>query len=459
MIGSLFLVLYCEKKHGTGKKLEDFSTIILREPPPWAKEGIIYQIFPRVYTQEGTFKALAQKLEYIKTLDVDIIWLMPIFPIGKKGRKGTLGSPYSVQDFREVNPDYGTKDDFRSLINAIHQLGMKVIIGIVPNHSSNDNVLMAKYPDWFEQDSHGNFTREVADWSDVTDFNYDNLQMREYMLESLLYWIKEFDIDGYRCDVAGMIPYDFWEEAIPKLREYNNDIFLLAEWEDPKLLITGFHSDYGWTEYHLLNDLRKNNRPTIKSIDLVSKKDKLYPQNALPMRFLENHDEQRSLFQFGPEAIEAYATFIFTIPGIPLLYAGQEIGEIERPSLFEKSVLKWENTDTMLLDLYKGLIQLRKRYSCFIYGKFIPMQTASFSGSVGAFLREDDKTAALVICNLRNKTARKVIINMKKNLRQRLQQFIFKNYRDDNEHISFREIVINELLPYQTVVYVVDKTK
>jgi len=320
MISSLFLVLYCEKKHGTGKELEDFSSQSIVEAPHWARQGILYQVFPRVFTKQGTFSALEQKLEYIKSLEVDIIWLMPIFPIGQKGRKGVLGSPYSVSDFREINPDYGDKNDLKSLVNAIHQRDMKVILGLVPNHASNDNVLINQHPEWFERDETGNLTREVAEWSDVVDFNYQNSQMRDYMLETILYWVKEFDIDGYRFDVAGMVPIDFWEEVIPKLRSIKSDIFLLAEWEDPKLLLQGFNSEYGWTEFFLLKDIRKNKKRTVAAIDLIYEKDKQYPQNVLPMRFLENHDEERSMRVFGPEAIEAYATFLFTIPGLPLIY-------------------------------------------------------------------------------------------------------------------------------------------
>lgn len=457
MVSLLFVVLYCEKKHGAGKKLADFSSQTLPRPPAWAKKGVLYELFPRVFTPEGTFHALEKRLDYIRNLGVNIIWLMPINPIGEKGRKGKLGCPYSVKDFRAINPEYGSKEDFRKLVKAIHQRGMKVIIGIVPNHASNDNVLMKEHPGWFIRDKKGHFTREVEEWSDVTDFNYDNPQMREYMLETLLFWIEEFDIDGYRCDVAGMVPYDFWEKAIPGLKAVKPDIFLLAEWEDPKILLTGFNSDYGWTEYHLLNDIRHNRKRTVAAIDLIYQKDSRYPRNVLPMRFLENHDELRSLDRFGPQAIEGYATFLFTLPGIPLIYAGQEMGAVERPSLFEKSVLPWESADAALLKMYKNLIQLRKTYSCFTEGNFIPLQTASFSGSVGAFLRENQHSAALVICNLRNTTARKVVVTMKDELRQKLKSLAFENFKNPGDKISFSEIVFNQVLPYQTVVYLAKK--
>ncbi|MEJ2635931.1 MAG: alpha-amylase family glycosyl hydrolase [Calditrichia bacterium] len=382
---------------------------------------------------------------------------MPIFPIGEKGRKGTLGSPYSVRDFRAVNPEYGTKKDFRGLVKAIHQRGMKVILGIVPNHSSNDNVLMKEHPDWFMQDEKGQFTREVEDWSDVTDFNYDNPAMREYMTETFLYWVKEFDIDGYRCDVAGMVPYDFWKETIRRLKEVKPDIYMLAEWEDPKIILAGFNSDYDWTLYHLLKEVRKSEKRTAEAVTLIDQKDSRYPRNSLPMRFLENHDEQRSMQEFGPEAIEAYATFIFTAPGIPLIYAGQEIGETQKPSLFEKSMLDWAGADTALQNMYRSLIDLRKQYSCLTEGKFIPLQIASYSGSAGAFLREDDSTAAVVVFNLQNKTARKVIVTTSKEVRDRLRGIVFKNYRNAGDTKTFEKIYFKELLPYQALVYTAKK--
>ena len=453
----LSLVLYCEKKHGTGKELADFSARQLPAPPAWAKNGVMYQVFPRVFTHEGTFRALQQKLNYVQNLGLDIIWLLPVYPIGEKGRKGSLGSPFSVRDFRSINPEYGTAEDFRSLVREIHQRGMKVIIGMVPNHAANDNVLMKEHPDWFMRDEQGNFTREVADWSDISDFNYENPELREYMIQTMLYWLTEFQIDGFRCDVAGMVPYDFWEEATRRLRAVKPDIYLLAEWEDPKILLAGFTSDYGWTEYHTLKAIRNGKKRTVDIVNLVAEKDARYPKNALPMRFLENHDEQRSLHEFGAAAIEAYATLLFTLPGIPLIYAGQEIGETEKPSLFDKSELSWQDADQSLLEMYRNLIQLRKQNACFTEGSFIPLQTASISGSAGAFLREDRKSVALVVCNLRSKTAEKVIVSMPDSLRKRFFDLRFANFQDAGDSLSFKEIYFPELDGFTTRVYLAEK--
>lgn len=451
------VVLFCRSDNSRLEKLPDLSSRKMKPAPPWAQHGVVYQVFPRVFTPEGTFRALQDRLDYIRGLEVDIIWLMPIYPIGKRGRKGTVGSPFSVRNFRGINSDYGTEEDFRDLVRAIHRRGMKVIIGMVPNHAANDNVLMGEHPEWFARDEQGNFTREVADWSDVTDFNYRNPGLRHYMLETLKYWVGEFDIDGYRCDVAGMVPYDFWKIALPELRAIKSDLYLLAEWEDPRILLTGFNSDYDWTLYHLLKEIRAGKKRTADAIAWVEKKRNHYPVNSLPMRFLENHDEQRSLQVFGVEAIEAYATFLFTVPGIPLIYAGQEFGETKKPSLFEKSTLNWHKADTALTGMYRSLIDLRKDYSCFTNGTFKQLQTASVSGSPGAFFREDTESIALVVLNLRETTAEKVFITIPQEVRNRFKGITMVNYKDSGDTSTLDNMYISEMMPFETRVYVPEK--
>jgi len=456
----LLLVLYCSKKHGDGKPLADYHLQTAPEAPSWARNGVLYEIFIRQFTPEGTFRAAEKYLPDLKSLGVNILWLMPIYPIGVEGRKGSAGSPYSVRDYRAVNPELGTAADFRHFVRKAHQFGLKVILDIVPNHSSNDNSEMKTHPEWFERDKNGQFTREVADWSDVTDFNYKNPGMRKFMTDNLLYWLKNFDIDGYRCDVAGMVPFDFWKKVLPRLREAKPDIFLLAEWEDPRLLVAGFNSDYDWTLYHILKDIRKGRKRTSVAIQMIAQKDGKYPRNALPMRFLENHDEQRSLSVFGAEAISAYASLIFTLPGIPLLYAGQEWGARQRPALFEKQPLNRKLADTTLVNFYRKLIAVRRRYSCFRDGNYIPLQTLMATGSAAAFLREDDSTAAVVICNLRGKTAEKIRISLNEVLDSRWKETPFVNIFDPADTLKTQPAYFNEMLPYTTQIYVAEqKTK
>jgi cyclomaltodextrinase len=456
MMISLFLVLYCSKKHGSGEPLKDYSRVELAEPPEWAKTGVLYEVFPRVFTGEGTFSALQEKLDYIKDLGVNIIWLMPIYPIGEKGRKGKLGSPYSVRDLLKINPDYGNETDFTNLVRAIHQKGMKIILDIVPNHGSNDHVKMREHPSWFRQEE-GEFTRKNPDWTDVVDYNYNDPGFQRYMLEALIHWVQDFDIDGYRCDVAGMVPYDFWKDALLKLKEIKKDIFLLAEWEDPEILINGFHSDYGWTEYHTFKEVRQGKRKSSALINLIRQRDGKYPQNALPLRFLENHDENRSSYSLGREAIEAYATLLFTLPGIPLIYAGQEMGEVEKPSLFEKSELDWNSINLKLFIIYQDLIQLRKQYSCFTKGEFIPLQTFSMTGTAAAFIRKAEYCIAFVVTNLHKSFAGKVLISIPAKLRNRLMNLTFINHKDSNDIVTFNKICFEEFPAFTTLVYIAIK--
>lgn len=353
----LFFLLSCSKENSARTKNQNFNDLV--------NKAVVYELFVRDFTPEGTFKATEEKVPYLKKLGVDIIWLMPIYPIGEKGRKGTLGSPYSVQNFFEVNTEFGTKEDFRSLVKAIHKAGMKVIIGFVPNHSSNDYIEMKNHPDWFMRDKDGNFTREVKDWTDITDFNYDNPELRKYIFSIMKYWIQEFDIDGYRCDVAGLVPDDFWREAIPEIKKIKKDLFLLAEWEDKKFIDFGFTADYSWSILHTLRDLHQNKKKVSDLVQIYSKKLKKYRPNGLFMNFLENHDEPRSVILFGKNHIEPYATFSFTTPGIPLLLMGQEFGDTSYNSwrsLFEKEVLDWEHFDSSLYNMYSKLIQIHHSF-------------------------------------------------------------------------------------------------
>ena len=449
----LMIVLYCERRHGSGKELADYSHLSAPVAPEWARRGVLYQVFPRVFTHQGTFRALEEKLDEIQKLDVDIIWLLPIYPIGEKGRKGTLGSPFSVRDFHKVNPELGTEADFRHLVQEIHRRGLKVIIGMVPNHASNDNVLMKEHPDWFMRDAQGHFTREVPEWSDITDFNYQNPHLREYMIETMIYWIREFDIDGYRCDVAGMVPLDFWKEAIPRLRAVKSDLYLLAEWEDPQLLVAGFNSDYDWTLYHLLKEIREGKKEAHHAAHLIAEKDARYPRNALPMRFLENHDEQRALAVFGSEAIQVYATFIFTVPGIPLIYAGQEIGERQKPGLFDKSELNWAEPDTALRSMYRELIRLRKSYDCFTEGRFHELPT-NVPASLSAFARVGQNSAAVVVCNFASRTVVNTHVRIPDSVRQNLADFQMVRIDDPADTLNVRTGETGNLLPFSAKVYV-----
>ena len=231
----LLLALFVGYACTPEKQLPPVSKVV---HPEWSKNANIYEVNIRQYSPEGTFNAFTDDLPRLQAMGVDIIWLMPIHPIGELNRKGTLGSYYAVQDFNAVNPEFGTEEDLRALVNKAHELGMKVILDWVANHSAWDNVWTIN-KEWYTLDEEGNFVPPIEDWSDVIDFNYDNPELREAMLSALEYWVREFDIDGYRCDVAGMVPTDFWVHAHTELDKIK-DVFMLAEDGEPELLLEAF---------------------------------------------------------------------------------------------------------------------------------------------------------------------------------------------------------------------------
>ncbi|MCK4715451.1 MAG: alpha-amylase, partial [Candidatus Marinimicrobia bacterium] len=219
--------------------------------PDWSRNASIYEVNIRQFSLEGTFAEFEKYLPELQKMGVKIIWLMPIHPIGELNRKGTLGSYYSVKDYKEVNPEFGTKEDFRRLVKRTHELGMYIIIDWVANHSAWDNVWTSTNPDFYSTDSDGNYIIPVADWTDVIDLNYDNPELRKAMIDALVYWIKAFDIDGYRCDVAALVPTDFWETVRDTLDKIK-PVFMLAEAHEPELQVKAFDMTYAWQYKYIM---------------------------------------------------------------------------------------------------------------------------------------------------------------------------------------------------------------
>ncbi len=221
---------------------KQYGTLPGRRPPAWVNEGPLYEVFVRNFSKTGDLNGLTEKISYLKELGIKTIWLMPLQPIGRTGRKGKLGCPYAIRDHLAINPHYGSDKDLRKLVSVLHAADMRLIIDLVINHGALDHVRARTHPAMFRHDRQGRFTRKIADWSDVIDFDYSSTDTRKYMLEVMSYWIREFDIDGYRCDVAGMVPLDFWETALEKMLKIKSDIFMLAEWQRPRLHLQAFQA-------------------------------------------------------------------------------------------------------------------------------------------------------------------------------------------------------------------------
>jgi len=315
----------------------------------------------RQYTPEGTFRAFSRQLPRLKELGVDILWLMPVQPIGEKDRKGSLGSYYSIRDYTGVNSEFGTLADFKAMVQEAQELGMRVILDWVANHTSRDAGWVEAHPDWYVRDSLGNLNI-MYDWTDIAQVDYTNQEMRAAMIEVMMFWVREADIDGFRCDVAGEIPTDFWEAAKDSLTALKPGLFLLAEAEKPALNESVFDAYYAWDFHHRMNMVAqgKENVDSLRhSLDRMM--DRFSP-NAIPMYFTSNHDENSwsgTEFERMGDAARSFAVLTYMLPGMPLIYSGQEVGLDHRLAFFEKDSINWDD-DRGFSDFYSGLNRIKQ---------------------------------------------------------------------------------------------------
>lgn len=314
-----------------------------RVAQPWLASSVIYEIFPRSFSPAGNLNGVTAGLDRLEKLGVNVLWLMPINPVGQVKKKGTEGSPYAVQDYYAINPSYGTKDDLHHLIDEAHRRQIKVIIDIVANHTSFDSVMMT-HPDFYKHDAQGHVLSPY-DWTDVAALNYSNPALRRYMTDMLLYWVKDFNLDGYRCDAAGEIPTDFWENARKELDRVHPGILMLAEASKPELLRSAFDLDYSWPMMATLNDIFEHGAPASELETTLEHERATFPAHAMHMRMFDDHDEQRALARYGASGSLAAAALIFTLDGVPMVYNGMEVSdptESGAPALFEGLKVWWQ---------------------------------------------------------------------------------------------------------------------
>lgn len=307
--------------------------------PCWAYNSTIYELNTRQLTQEGTFRAAEQELPRLREAGIDILWIMPCQPIGKLTRKGTLGSYYSIIDYCQFNPEFGTRADFEHLLQTAHKLGFKVILDWVANHTAPDSE-WTKNDGWHYRDSLGNLMVQY-DWTDISKLNYDNQDMRQEMLRCMQWWMDSIGIDGFRCDVAGEVPTDFWNETMAVLREKHPDMFTLAEDEDKaqELTESAFDMYYGWTLHHLMNDVAQGKKGVNDLWDYFQRTDTTLRHEAIRMNFTSNHDENSwngTEYERMGDAAHLMAAFTYVVPGMPMIYTGQLSGNHHRLEFFEK---------------------------------------------------------------------------------------------------------------------------
>ncbi len=332
--------------------------------PEWSYSAVLYEMNIRQFTAEGTFRAAEERLAFLRSVGVDAIWLMPIYPIGVEGRKGTLGSYYSIRDYCAVNTEFGTADDLRHFISAAHAMGMRVLLDWVANHTARDARWVTERPtDWYERDAEGE-PLVPWDWTDTAKLNYANHDVWRGEIDAMRYWVEEFDVDGFRCDMAMLVPIAFWQEVSRELHALKPDIFLLAEAEEDNLFDDAFNMSYQWNIHHMMCDIAKGARRVWDMRNAIHEERARYPREAMRMSFTSNHDENSwsgsEQSRFGA-ALDVMTAMTFLMPStMPLIYTGQEVGYDHSFEFFERDPIPAERyRETHRTELYRRLAALK----------------------------------------------------------------------------------------------------
>lgn len=373
----------------------------------WSKNASIYEANIRQFSKEGTFKKFEDYLPELKKMNVGIIWLMPINPIGEKNRKRSLGSYYSVKDYKDINPEFGTKEDFKNLVDKIHELGMYVIIDWVANHTAWDHKWITTNPEFYTKDKERKMVSPF-DWSDVADLNYDNKDLRSEMTDAMKYWVSDFGIDGFRCDVAGMVPLDFWNDVRASLDKIK-PVFMLAEASEPELQEKAFDMTYGWQYKDLFNDIAQGKKTAKDLADYIKNdEEKKYNPDSYRMIFTSNHDENSwsgTEFERLGDAAETFLVLSNLLKGMPLCYSGQEAGFNKRLEFFERDPIVWK--EHKFRELYTKLFALKKENKALwngLSGGDLMILKADNDETVFAFSRKKDNKEILSVINLSPKS-------------------------------------------------------
>ncbi|MDR0792582.1 MAG: 1,4-alpha-glucan branching protein [Chitinophagaceae bacterium] len=412
----------------------------------WATGTNIYEVNVRQYTSEGTFSAFEKHLPRLKGMGVEILWFMPVTPISVLKRQGALGSYYACSSYTSVNPEFGTGNDFRNLINTAHQLGLKVIIDWVANHTGWDHHWTTEHPDWYVQDKHGNFM-EKNGWIDVIDLNYQNSNLRQTMINAMQYWIGEFDIDGFRCDMANLVPLDFWEEARRQC-DALKPLFWLAETEEDAYLDV-FDCNYTWRWMHATEAFVRHEN-SLQDVKNILTGYNIPNENYAKMFFTSNHDENSwngtEYEKYGLMA-KPLAAFTAIYPGIPLVYSGQELPNMKRLLFFDKDEIEWkENTLPALHNFYKSLLNLRKSNAALHFGARMNEINTYAANGIYMFLLEKGNQKVLALFNFSATHLSNIFVE---------HELLSGNYRNVFSGIkyAFKNQEQFELMPYDYLIY------
>lgn len=391
----------------------------LKEMPEWANDAIIYKVNVRQFTKEGTFEAFTEHLPRLKELGIDVLWFMPIHPISKTKRKGTLGNCYAVSDYRAVNPEFGNITDFKKLVEQAHEMGFKVVLDWVANHTGWDHQWITQHPEWYTKGKDGAITSpkyleenssvNMSDWTDVADLNFDNPNLHLEILREMLFWILEMDIDGFHCDEADEIPLKFWDLARREI-ESVEPLFMLAEGAKSDYQKEAFDIQYAEEFHQIINQIAKGEKDVNSLDEYLDREQKAFPYNEMSlMRYTanlsNNHKENHE--QFG-DATKALTVLTYTLPGMPLIHCGQEMGFDKHLEAFEKDEIVWKDKKEMT-NFYESLNRLKKHSSALQIGDGVgdfKKVLTSKSKYVYAFMRQSGENYVLTVVNLSNKEQR-----------------------------------------------------
>ena len=376
--------------------------------PEWSYSAVLYELNVRQFTPEGTFAAARERLPFLRSLGIDAIWLMPIYPIGVEGRKGTLGSYYSIRDYKGVNEEFGTEADLRDFITTAHSLGMRVLLDWVANHTARDARWLEEKPyDWYEREEDG--TAKVPwDWTDTAKLNYANHDVWRGQIDAMRYWVEQFKVDGFRCDMAMLVPIEFWQEASEELHRIKRDIFMLAEAEEDNLFDRAFNMSYQWNIHHMMCDIAKGARRVWDLRNAIHSERARYPREAMRMSFTSNHDENSwsgsEQARFG-SALEVMTAMTFLMPStMPLIYTGQEVGYNHSFEFFERDAIPAEAyVENRTTELYRRLTSLKHKEQALAAGErggeMIEIENNA-KDCMMTFVREVDGSRVVAIVNL-----------------------------------------------------------
>lgn len=376
--------------------------------PEWSYSAVLYEMNVRQLTTEGTFRAAERRLPFLRSVGVDAVWLMPIYPIGLEGRKGSLGSYYSIRDYCAINDEFGTVDDFRSFVRTAHALGMRVLLDWVANHTARDaRWVEAKPADWYERDAEG-VPLVPWDWTDTAKLNYANSEVWRGEIEAMRYWVEEFSVDGFRCDMAMLVPIEFWQEASAELHRIKPDIFMLAEAEEDNLFDHAFNMSYQWNIHHIMCDIAKGARRVWDLRNAIHSERAKYPREAMRMSFTSNHDENSwsgsEQSRFGA-ALDVMTAMTFLMPStMPLIYTGQEVGYDHSFSFFDRDPIPEEQyRDSRATEFYRRLCALKHSEAALAAGErggeFIEIENNA-KDCIMTFVREVRGSRVVAIVNL-----------------------------------------------------------